>query len=155
MDKFETPGSARNAPKSGRPKTSMTEENETLVAMTFVSNPKKSTRRASQQLSIPRTSLRRIMDKLNLEPYRPRLTHGLFEDDPDRRLQFCESIRAHATDDQPDLLDKIMWSNEACFKLSAHVNRHGCVYWADKNPHLANKSKLNQYGATTWGALSS
>jgi hypothetical protein len=154
-DKFETLGSVCNAPKSGRPKTSMTEENEMLVAMTFVNSPKKSTRRASQQLSIPRTSLRRLMDKLKLKPYRPRLVHGLLEDDPDRRLQFCESILGHITNEQPDLLDKIIWSDEACFKLSGHVNRHNCVYWTDKNPHLTIESQLNQPGVTTWGALSS
>ena len=43
IDKFETLGSVCNAPKSGRRKASMTEENETLVAMTFVNSPKKST----------------------------------------------------------------------------------------------------------------
>ena len=38
----------------------MTEENEMRVAMTFVNSPKKSTRRAAQELSFPRTSLRRL-----------------------------------------------------------------------------------------------
>jgi hypothetical protein len=33
------------------------------------------------------------MGKLRLKPYRPRLIHGLLEDDPDRRLQFCEMER--------------------------------------------------------------
>jgi len=76
-----------NAPKSGRPKTSMTEEHLLTV------KKKKSTRRAAQELSLTRTSLRRLMLKLNLKPYRPRLLHGLLEDDPDRRLQFCEIMR--------------------------------------------------------------
>ena len=56
-DKFDATGSVANAPKSGRPRTSMTEENEMRVAMTFVNRPKKSTRRAAQELSLPRTSL--------------------------------------------------------------------------------------------------
>ena len=72
------------------PRTSMTEENEMLAAMTSVNILRKSTQRASQQLSIPRTSLRCIMDELNLKPFRQRLTHGLLEDDSDRRLQFGE-----------------------------------------------------------------
>ena len=60
-NKFDETGSVSNAPKSARPKTSETEENEMLVAMTFVNSPRKSTRRASAKLSIPRTSLRRLM----------------------------------------------------------------------------------------------
>jgi hypothetical protein len=54
-----------------------------------------------------------------------------------------------------DLLDKIIWSDEACFKWSGHVNRHNCVYWADENPHLTIRFQLNQSGVTEWGALSS
>jgi len=45
-DKFDETGSVANAPKYGRPRTSMTEENEMSVVVTFVNSPKKSTRRA-------------------------------------------------------------------------------------------------------------
>ena len=39
-DKFEATGAVVNAPKSGRPRTSMTKENEMRVALTFVNSPK-------------------------------------------------------------------------------------------------------------------
>ena len=38
-NKFNKTGLMNNAPKCGRPKTSTTEENETLVALTFVNSP--------------------------------------------------------------------------------------------------------------------
>ena len=57
--------------------------------------------------------------------------------------------------EQPDLLDIIIWSDEACFKLSGHVNRHNCVYWADENPHFTIVSQLNKPGVTVWDTLSS
>ena len=122
--------------------------------MTFVNSPKKSIRRAAQEISLQRMSLGRLMPKLNLKPYRPRLLRGLLEDDPDRRLQFCEIMRNQISDER-DRLDKIIWSDEACFKFSGHVNRHNCVYWADENPHLTIRSHLNQPGVTVLGALSS
>jgi hypothetical protein len=122
--------------------------------MTFVNSPKKSTRCAAQELPLLRTSLQCLMRKLNLKPYRPRLLHGLLEDDADRRLQFCE-IMCNQISDKRDLPDKIIWSDEACFKLLGHVNRHNCVYWADENPHLTIRSQLNQPGVTVWSALSS
>ena len=40
-NKFDITGYVSNAPKSGRPKTSTTEENKTLVAVTFINSPKK------------------------------------------------------------------------------------------------------------------
>lgn len=152
-DKFEATGSITNAPKSGRPRTSLTEVNKLNTALTFIHSPKKSRRRASLELGIPRTSLKRLMNHLKLKPYRPRLLHSLLEDDPDRRLQFCE-IMHNQLIVQPDLLSKIVWTDEACFKLSGHVNRHNCVYWADENPHVIMTSQLNQPGVTVWGGIS-
>ena len=57
--------------------------------------------------------------------------------------------------EQVETLDKIIWSDEACFKLSGFVNRHNCVYWADENLNLTIETQLNQPGVTVWGALSS
>ena len=47
-DKFDATGSVAYTPKSGRPRTSIIEENEMRVAITFVNSPKMSTRRAAQ-----------------------------------------------------------------------------------------------------------
>jgi hypothetical protein len=78
--------------------------------MTFVKQSKKSTRRAAQELSLPRTSLRRLRRKLNFKPYRPKVLHGLLQVDPDRRLQFCEIMRNQISD-EPDLIHTIIWSD--------------------------------------------
>ena len=58
-DKFGT-SSVVNAPKSGRPRTTLTQENEMKIALTFVNSPKKSTR-PSRELGITRKSLQRLM----------------------------------------------------------------------------------------------
>jgi hypothetical protein len=57
------------------------------------------------------------------------------EDDPDRRVQFCERFQHKVHEDQ-EFVDKIVWFNEAAFKLNGAVNRHDCVYWAPENPHI-------------------
>ena len=51
-DKFDTDGTVKNKDRSGRKKTSSTEDNEMLVALTFQNSPKKSTRRAALELSL-------------------------------------------------------------------------------------------------------
>jgi hypothetical protein len=69
----------------------------------------------------------------------------------------CNSVKScvNQISEERDLLDKIVWSDEVCFKLSDHVDRQKCVYWADENPHLIIRSELNQSGVKVWGAFSS
>ena len=150
-DKFERTGSVATAEKSGRKKTVNTEENQMTVALAFVNSPKKSTRRAAEELGIDRSSLRRILKSLKMKPYRPALLHGLLEDDPDRRLQFCETLNDFSLNEDPEILNKIIWSDEATFKLSGHINRHNCVYWSHENPHLVLEKQNKQPGVCLGG----
>lgn len=152
-NKFEQTGSICDAPRSGRPVTVTNEENEMLVSQAFVENPGTSKHRASLELAISRSSLRRIMEGLKLKMYKPRLMHGLLEDDPDRRLQFCEIILNEETQGN-GILEKITWSDEAHFKLSGAVNRHNCVYYSTENPHITLEQQLNQPGISVWAAIS-
>ena len=56
-------------------------------------------------------------------------------DDPDRRLELCESFTRHG-DDNPIFLNSVALSDEATFYLNGTVNRHNCRYWALEQPHL-------------------
>lgn len=152
-DKFEQTGSIHNAPRSGRPITVTTRENEFKVAQAFTQSPKKSKYRASSELGIERRSLGRLMNRASLKMYTPRLIHGLLEDDSDRRLQFSENILSEELEGN-GILNKIVWSDEANFKLSGAVNRHNCVYYATENPRITIEKQLNQPGVTVWAGLS-
>ena len=110
--------------------------------------------RASVELSIPQTSIRQIITRIGLKPYRPRLIHGLLEDDPDRRLQFSK-IMLYKIEENPRILDNIVWSDKASFKLFGHINRHNCVYWYTENMHLTLEQQLNQPGVNVGGNMSS
>ncbi|CAF4499633.1 unnamed protein product [Rotaria sp. Silwood2] len=149
---FDVTGSIEDEPRSGRPITVRTEENRQLVSQTFLLNPRTSQRRASDDLNISRTSLQRLMKDLNLKPYKSRLLQALNEDDPDRRLEFCEWILDSTQDDQT-LLDQILWTHEATFKTNGRVNRHNCVYWSDTNPHFIIEQELNVPQVIVWGGI--
>ena len=90
--------------------------------------------------------------KINMKPYIPQLIHRLLEDDPDCRLQFCKQL-INLYENKPTFLDKIVWTDEATFKLLGQINHHNCVYWSDRNPHLMITSKLNQPGITVWAGI--
>lgn len=154
IKKFEETGSVTDAPRSGAPKTVNTIENRELVATAYVASPKKSQRKATHELQISRRSLNRIMTEIGLTPYRPRLLQGLLEDDSDRRVQFCEEFLSlyHIN---PDILDKVIWTDEASFKLNGRINRHNSVYWSLENPHEILTKEVNAPGITVWGGLTS
>ncbi len=92
MKKYQADKQFINLPRSGRPTTARTEENMQLVSEAFPRNPQRSQRRVSAELNMSRTNLRRLMKDLKLKPYKPMLLQALNEDDPYRRLEFCEWI---------------------------------------------------------------
>jgi hypothetical protein len=52
------------------------------------------------------------------------------------------------------ITDKIMWSDEAHFKLSGAVNQYNYVYYSTENPHVTVEEQLNQPGVTVLAGLS-
>ncbi len=44
----------------------------------------------------------------------------LNEDDPDGRIEFCETLLAIAEEDK-NIFDKIIWTDEAVFKLNGRL----------------------------------
>ncbi|CAF1568372.1 unnamed protein product, partial [Rotaria sp. Silwood1] len=150
--KFDETGSVEDAPRSGRPRTVRTEENMERVSETFLLNPQTSKKRASIDLGISRRSLGRLMQDLNLKLYKPRVLQALNEDDPDRRTEFCEWV-LDSFEEDPTLLDRILWTDEAIFKVNGRVNRHNCVYWSDTNPHLVIEQELNVPQVVVWGGI--
>jgi hypothetical protein len=83
-------GSVYDLQKSGRPRTSLTEENLTTVAQALVQSPKKSVRKTPAEFIIPPTSVYRTVKALKLKTYRPHLLQMVKEDDFDRRVEFSE-----------------------------------------------------------------
>jgi hypothetical protein len=152
--KFQVTGSVIDAPRSGRPRTARTEENTYRVAQAFVEKPSTSAQRTANQLDLSRSTLGRILKDLKLKVYRPQLIQSLSEDDFDRRVEFCEwySIRCEA---EPDFYRRILWSDEAIFKVNGLVNRHNCVYYATENPHVVMEKFLNTAGVMVWCGICS
>jgi hypothetical protein len=93
-----------------------------------------------------------MMKELGLKPYRPQLLHALNEDDPDRRCEFADTFLNLIAADS-SFLNRIVWSDEAIFKLNGHVNGHNCVYYAVENPHIVITEEMNAPGITLWAGI--
>ncbi|UYV69991.1 hypothetical protein LAZ67_7001405 [Cordylochernes scorpioides] len=79
-----------NLPRSGIPHSATCETNINLAKASLEASPQNSTRKLSQALKIPRTSIQRMLKDLGYKPYIPELIHAFHEDDWDRRMEFCE-----------------------------------------------------------------
>ena len=113
-----------------------------------------SARRAASELGISKTSILRILSELKLRSYQPPLVQQLNDDDPDRGTEFCEKLLIMAEEDY-SIFDKIIWTDEAIFKLNGHVNRHNSIYWNSQNPRIDIERDLSVPGIAVWIGISS
>jgi len=68
-------------------------------------------------------------------------------------MQICEWFQQMVNEDE-EFVMKIVWSDEAQFKLNGTVNRHNCVYWALENLHVHVGKEVNLPGVNVWCGLS-
>ena len=138
--------------RTGRPRTARSEENVNTVMGAFCWSPKKSVRRASDELELSKTNVHRILKDNKMHPYRLRILHELFDEDLAARRAFStEMLQVIQNDD--DFLNQVLFSDEAVFHLSGEVNRHNCVYWSSDNPSHTTMKPLQSPKIVVWMGL--
>jgi hypothetical protein len=152
MNKFKQTGSVLSIDPPGRPVSVTDETTEEEVSSIFEKEPQTSIRRMSFQLGISRSSIQRVYKSLGYKSYIPRLIHELNEDDFDRRVEYCETFLS-LLQKEPDLICRVIWSDEAIFRLNGHVDRHNSVYWATENPNVTVEHTMRAAGLTMWAGI--
>ena len=74
------------------------------------------------------------------------------EEDVDRRLEFSE-LMLNRMDEDDELLDRVLFSDEAIFTLNGGVNKQNCRYWCDENPHFVTEQALHAPKVVVWCGL--
>lgn len=97
-------------------------------------NPHATLRSTATEVGISKSSVRNVLKKHKFHPYKVQLHQEMNEDDPDRRLQFCEQLLMEINNNN-NYISQVCFSDEAAFSLHGVVNRHNCRYWSDVNPH--------------------
>ena len=100
--KFLETGSVADRPRSGRPQLAY--EKKIQVQEQMMMSPSTSTRRLSQLLSIPKSTIHRTLkDDLGMHPYKIRKVHQLKEHDARARLNFCYWLSEFVNEDEDAL----------------------------------------------------
>ena len=152
MNKFGHTGSALNIGLPSRPVSVTDQATKDEVSSILKEEPRTSISQMSTDLNISRSSVRRIYKSMGFKPYIPRLVHELNEDDFDRRIEYCETF-VSLMEDEPDLIHRVIWSDEAVFKLNGHINRHNSVYWATQNPTVTIDQTMQAEGFIAWAGI--
>lgn len=130
--KFRETGHVKHMSNAGRPNI---DENIKLnIALGLEEDAHSSSRQLAADNNISQRSVLRVLKKEKYHPYKVHLVQELTEDDPDRRIEFCE-IMQNVCNHNPRFLRNILFSDEATFCLNGSVNRQNCRYWSRENPH--------------------
>lgn len=131
--KFQETGSICNK-KRTEPRL-LNEAAQVEVLGQFAMDPTISIRQATRVTGLCYESVRKVLKMHKFRPYKMVILQELTDDDPDRRIEFCE-IMTHKITTEPQLVKNICFSDECTFYLNGKVNKQNCRYWSDVNPHL-------------------
>ncbi|CAH0393416.1 unnamed protein product [Bemisia tabaci] len=123
FSKFPQTGSVGRKPESGpQPREELT---DLVILGERTLSPRRSLRVLEDDLdnSTSRATIHRIFKKCEIKPYKMRILHALGDGDPDQRLQFSGHMTAWLSED-PNILDKICWSDESCFFFFGRPSQH-------------------------------
>ena len=145
IEKFRNTGSVVNNNKGhcGPKFTARTPAHVQDVRARLQQSPRKSTRRLSQQVGISSRSVRRIIHgDLKLFPYKVQILQAQTQANKIERYEFGQKISERIEND-PQLLDCLLFSDEAQFHLSGHFNRQNFRFWATGQPHEHSKKPIS------------
>jgi len=91
------------------------------------------------------TSYRHALKKLDLRCFRSQKVVELSDDDKDRRVEFCETW-IQKFENETNLVDHIIWSDESQFRLDGVINTGNCTFWCNENPHVQIEIKNDKRG---------
>ena len=144
---FEETGGLYKRKSPGRLRTS--EEAALSVQVFFSESPRKSTRRASQELCIPQpTAWHVLRPRLVMRPYKLHMAQVLRVGDRAKRVEFKNAILQDMED--KNFLPCVNFSDEAIFYISGKVNRHNVSSWGFENSqeilkHHCDSPKFNVF----------
>lgn len=149
---FETGSLVHDRQRSGRPVSASGDDQREIVMQSIDENNQVSVRSLEKSTGIPKSTVNRMIIDMGYHPYKPTYVQELLEDDADRRTEFCETMVAKM-DNDPAWLKKLVFSDEAVFKLNGSVNKHNCHFYAKENPKVKLETSMGKDSLTVWAMI--
>lgn len=137
-------------PYTRRQKPVVNEQNVANVVNTVEGQPTISIRAMSNLLHISYSSFQRILKENKFRPYCVNLVQELRPLDFQQRMQFIRTYE-ELIEAEPDLFERVLWSDESRFMNDGNVNRHNCHFWSVENPHWVRETiRQGRWGINVW-----
>lgn len=153
VDRLRNHGQMMPIYGGGRPRTSRTVENAEAILDYFEADGTVSIEDAERELGIHKSTIYRVLKEERLHPYHYRRVQCLHQNDPARRVNFCQAFidRTEADENYPR---RILWTDESSFTRDGMYNTHNYHYWTHANPHLVwEKSFQERWTINVWAGL--
>ncbi|KAJ4431197.1 hypothetical protein ANN_19794 [Periplaneta americana] len=125
--KFISPGLGRGRPRSTTPEV----QEEILEAVSMT--PSISTRRVALQVSVPHTTIWRLLKEYQLYPYHLQRVQALSPVDYPARVRFCQRFLQQCGVN-PNFHALVLFTDEAQFTRDGITNFHNQHAWTYENP---------------------
>ncbi|KAJ8912097.1 hypothetical protein NQ315_012846, partial [Exocentrus adspersus] len=124
--------------------------NQNRILRAFDNNPRLSSRRAAHQLQISKSQILRTLRNNHKHAYHLQPVHHLHPGDPEQRVRFCQWL-LNSTQENPDFLRKILWTDESTFTRRGITNYHNIHIWAGENPReIRPRSFQTEFSVNVW-----
>ena len=152
VEDYHKRGSHAHRGGNGRPQIS--DEKKAEIKQLFSDNPRRSLREVGRTVSLPHTTIWYFLRKeLGMFPYRLQMAQQLSDDDKTNRLTFVQRIHQKIIED-PEFLNKIIFSDECSISLEGGVNKQNCRIWGSERPDTVYQSPQSAQSIMVWCALS-
>lgn len=147
----------------GRPRSARTSENiqhiKRIAQERSDQGQPTSTRRLALEMqdqgkNISHVSVQRALrSDSHFRPYHERPIHELKTIDRPRRVEMAR-VLLRMFDDDLTILERIIWTDEAEFKLDGSVNSRNTNYWSGQNPNIVRtRNRINKQGVHVWAGI--
>lgn len=140
IKQFEKTGSVINSKNKTTQNPNISEEQEILetqICGHIETDPTTSCRELAEEFEISKTTVCRVLKKHGYSSYKVKNSQQLLEEDPFRRMQFCETMLEKCHADQ-SFLSNVLFSDESTFMLHGKSNSSIVRYWSTHNLHFNN-----------------
>lgn len=143
-------------PRQGRRIFGVDAELEFLVLRQFEENPNLSTRVCAVRLGLDRNRNKlthRILKSHGMYPFKYQKVQALLLADYQRRIAFCD-LMAGRIIQQPNYLQRILWTDECTFTPNGMFNNKNFVEWRDENPFNIRATKhQHRWSINIWAGM--
>ncbi|XP_061716876.1 uncharacterized protein LOC133524741 [Cydia pomonella] len=131
----------------------LTVQDEIGIMNSIIEDPTLSTRRVGRIFNVPHAKVWRLWKRYGLHPYHYRKVQGLLPRDNFSRIVYCQRFNELLIQD-PQLISKILWMDEAQFTRAGIINSKNYHHWADENPKLARESSFQyEFSVNMWAGV--